>query len=155
MKEKKEIKVTQKQLLDTYRGDQIRFEQLQRRIGELGQVLNEMLLASESIREMQKAKVDESMMVSLGAGIYAEAKLADTKSVKSSLAGNVLVSESAEKALSKLEDEIKRARKDMDALNLEMGKTVQNLQGISEILRRGREMQAMQSWKGPEPSSVS
>jgi len=155
MKEKKEIKVTQKQLLDTYRGDQIRFEQLQRRIGELGQVLNEMLLASESIREMQKAKVDESMMVSLGAGIYAEAKLADTKSVKSSLAGNVLVSESAEKALSKLEDEIKRARKDMDALNLEMGKTVQNLQGISEILRRGREMQAMQSRKGPEPSSVS
>jgi len=155
MAKKKEIKVTGKQLVDTYRNDQIKLENLKKRSTDLRSVMGEMLTASESLKEMQKAKGDEKIMVSLGAGIYAEAKIANTKSVKTSLAGNILVEEKAEKAVERLEKEIARAKKDLDSLGMEIQQTMRNMQGISEIIQRTRQNQAEKAGKGIEPSSVS
>jgi len=151
--EKKEIKVTAKQLVDTYKMDQRKAEEMQRKEITLREMLNEMLVATEAVKEIQKTSKDEPIMVSLGAGIYAEAKISNVKTVKKSLGGNILVESDTEKVLLKLQKEIEGTQKQLAGLRSEISKTMQNLQGISALLQQGQ--RAMQEKSGSELSSVS
>jgi prefoldin alpha subunit len=153
---KKEIKVTGKQLIDTYRSDQAKMDVLQRRQQGLQHILSETILASEALKEIQKAKKDENILVSLGAGLYAEAKIGETKKLKNSLAGSVLVDEETGKALSKLQEEIEKIQKDLAGVQNERQKIVENMQSIAGILQESRKSQmARQSNENNEISSVS
>jgi prefoldin alpha subunit len=154
---RKEVKVSAQQLIETYRSDQLKLDNIQRRQQSLQQILNEMLVAYEAIEEIKKAKKDENVMVSLGAGVYAEAKIAKTNSFKSSLAGNVLVDNPASKVLSELKEGIEKAKKDLAAVQLEGRKTEQNIQGIATLLQQGQRavQQASKDTSNTEPSSVS
>lgn len=150
---KKEIKVTGQQLLDTYRGDQVKLEGMQRRWQGLQQALMEMTAARDAVQEIAKTKEGENAMISLGAGVFVEAKIANPKNVKNSLAGNILIDEGSEKAVAGLEKEIEKIKKDLTQTQGEMQKLQENMQGISEILRQGQ--RATQELGKTEVSSVS
>ncbi len=152
---KKELKVTGKQLIDTYRGDQAKMDVLQRRQQGLQHILTETILASEAIKELQKAKKDDSVLVSLGAGLYTEAKIVQTKKLKSSLAGSVLVDEETGKALSKLQEEIEKIRNDLAKVQNERQQTVENMQSISGILNESRKSAQKARQNESQISSVS
>jgi prefoldin alpha subunit len=150
---KKQIKITGQQLLDTYKGDQAKLEALQGRWQSLQQILMEMTAAKDSVKEIARAKDGENILVSLGAGVFAEAKIANTKKVKTSLAGSVLVDEGTEKAETGLEKEMEKVKKDLAQVHAEMQKIQENMQGITDILKRGQR-QPLESGK-TEVSSVS
>jgi len=153
MKEQKnEVKVSAKHLLDTYNSDQRKLAELQRREQEIRQILTEMTIASESLKGIQKAKNEQSILVGLGAGIYAEAKIANVKSVKNSLAGNVLVDSNVGKALEKLEEDIKNMKNDINAVRNEAHIVTKNLQNVASILQEGQRAAASQQGKNQTPS---
>jgi len=153
----KRVELTPNQLINAYNQDQQKADVLQKRQQNLQQLLNEMGLASEAIKELQKAKEEKPIMVSLGAGFYAEAKIANIKTLKSSLAGNVLVESSAKEAIEKLDNEIKKAQKEISGVLEERQKTVRNMQGIATVLDQGRKAvrQARENSEKGEMSSVS
>ena len=155
MAKNKEINISSRQIADAYRNDQIKLENLQKRASDLGAVLNEMSFASESLKELQKTNIDDSLLVSLGAGIYTSAKIANTKTVKVSLSGNVLLDEKIEKTVERIGEEIVRAKKDLDGFTMEIQKTIQNLQGLAEIMQRTRDAQIKQGKEKSDLSSVS
>jgi len=142
-------------MIETYRNDQAKLKSLQRRGQGLQEVLNEMLIALESVKEIQKASKDENMLVSLGAGVYAEAKIANTKTLKTSLAGRILVEAEADKTIEKFEKDIERARKDISATEAEMQKVTQNLQNVARIIQAGQESIQENAQKPEEANSVS
>ena len=121
---------------------------------DIQQILNEMFLASEAIKELQKAKEEKPIMVSLGAGFYTEAKIANLKSLKSSIAGSVLVESSTKDAVEKLDEEIKKAQKELSRLLEERQKTIRNMQGIATILDQGRKA-VRQARENPEKGEIS
>lgn len=153
---KKELKVTGKQLIETYRSDEAKMDVLQRRQQGLQHILSETILASEAIKEIQKSKKDESVLVSLGAGLYTEAKIVETKKLKISLAGSILVDEETDKALSKLQEEIGKIQKDLAKVQNERQKIVENMQSIAGILQESRKSaQTARQNENSEISSVS
>ena len=149
----KEIKVTGQQLLDAYRNDQAKLEALQRRGQGLQQALMEMMAARDAVQEIAKTEEGENAMISLGAGVFAEAKIANAKRVKSSLASNVLIEEDAEKVAAELEKEMEKIKNELAQTQAEMQKLQENMQGITEILQQGQKA-AQESGKA-EVSSVS
>lgn len=151
MKEnKKEVKVSAKHLLDSYNLDQRKLADLQRREQGIRQILTEMTVAAESLKGIKKAPENESVLVGLGAGIYAEAKIANVKSVKNSLAGNVLVDSEIDKVLSGLEDDMKKARNDITRIRNEAQVIAKNLENIASIIQEGQ--RAMQQPKNETPA---
>lgn len=150
---KAEKKVTPQNLVDTYYTDQRKLETVQRRQQEMQQILNEVTLTTEALKEIKNTKKDETMMVSLGAGIFAEAKITNTDTIKMSLAGNVLTDKKVTDAVTKLETETTAARKDLERLQTEKEKIIQNMQAVSALLEKARQLQ--QTPKNTEASNVS
>ncbi|MBN2067160.1 MAG: hypothetical protein JW744_01690 [Candidatus Diapherotrites archaeon] len=145
MAQKKEIRLNQQQMLEAYRNEQSKLAFLQGRQAEMQQALMEIASAIDSISELGKAKKDEAILVSLGAGTYIEAKLSEMKKVKSGLAGNVLIEEDNEKVQKKLEMEREKVEASLAQLQKEMQTIANNLRGFESIFRQAREKMAGQS----------
>lgn len=150
-----EVRVSAEQLAETYRADQARMDLLQRRQQGLLQIANEMTAAIDAVKEIKKAEEGESIMVSLGAGIFAEAKITNVKKVKASLAGNILIDSEPEKALAELQTALDNARKDLETVQLEIQKVGDNMQGIATIIQHSQMAAAQQAKGGSNVSSVS
>jgi prefoldin alpha subunit len=117
------------------------------------QVLMEMAAARDAVQEIAKTNDGENAMISLGAGVFAEVKIANAKRVKNSLAGNVLIEEDAEKVAAELEKEMDKMKNELAQTQAEMQKLQENMQGITEILQQGK--RAAQEPGKTEVSSVS
>ena len=150
---KPEKKVTPQNLVDTYYMDQKRLEALQKRQQEMQQILTEVSLTTETLKEIKKTKKDESIMVSLGAGVFAEAKITNTSEIKISLAGNVLADKKIDEAITKLAKEKNAAEKEMEKMRAERDKITQNMQAVSNLLEKARQIQ--QAPKNTEANNVS
>ncbi len=151
----KQVKFTPKQLLDTYMADEQRMSAIQKREQELQQVITEMATAVVSLKELKKAKSEQDMLVSLGAGIYTEAKTKNVKKVKASLAGNVLTDVTVETATEKIEKDMGEVQKEIRQLAEQRQKVSQNMRTVSMLMKQRQ--QAMQEKKQRDKgvSSVS
>ncbi len=136
----KEIKVTGQQLMETYRGDQAKIEGLQKKSNSLQQVINEIIATLDSVKGIEKTANGENALISLGAGIYAEGKITNTKTLKSSLAGNVLVNTDIAKVSASLDEDLKKAGKEFANTQYEMRKTQRNMQMVSQMMQKGQLM---------------
>ncbi|MCX6798987.1 MAG: prefoldin subunit alpha [Candidatus Diapherotrites archaeon] len=162
MAEEKTVRLTGEQLLNAYRNEQARVEMLQKREQSVQQLLAEFAAAIDALKEIGGIGAENSVLVPLGAGVYAEARIADTKKVKSSLAGSVLLDKSAKETLQQLEEQRKNVEQESGKLVQEMRRTVQNLKNLGAILdeatKRSNEMRKGAGTQGQgasEPSGVS
>ena len=147
MPEKKEIMLNEQQLMDAYRNEQTKMDFLQKKMHEMQQVLNEIVMAEEAVKELRKTKKEENILVSLGAGVYAEAKIGGTSKVKTSLAGNVLLDEESEAAEKKLQAEREKVEASMRETFKEQQAALQNIQNFENIFRQVRQKIAEQNVK--------
>lgn len=154
MAEKQKVKVTAKNLIDTYKSDQMKMEALQRRQQGLQQILAETTVATQAITEIKKSKKEDNILIGLGAGIYTEAKITGLK-LKSSLAGTVLIDKTPDKILKKLKDETEKTQKELAALQNEMKTVIGNMQSIAGILQESRKAAQNQTAENTKTSSVS
>lgn len=149
---KKEIKMSQQQLLDTYRVERGKLDMLQQKMQGMQQAMAEILTAAEALKELGKAKKDESTLVSLGAGIYAEGKIGGVKHVKRSLPGNVLVNESLDSAEKKLQEERQKLEKALVAAENDRRLVMQNVANFEKVFaqieQKGAAQRAAQGQEG-------
>ena len=151
----REMKVTGQQLMDTYRNDQAKLDGLQKKSKALQQVINEMVATLDSVKGIEKTANGENALISLGAGIYAEGKITNTKTLKSSLAGNVLVETDIAKVSTNLDEDLKKAGKEFANTQNEMRKTQINLQRVSQMLQKGQLMMQENQPAKEQASDVS
>jgi len=92
-KEEKNQKITLslQQLIEESKAMNARLNGLGRETEMRRQMLTEMFAARDSLKQFEKSKGEETIMVDLGAGVYVDAKIEKPDSVKRSVAGNVLV----------------------------------------------------------------
>ncbi len=150
MEKQKQIRVSERQLMDAYRSEVTKFEMLQQRQRNLQQALAEILTAREAVKELHKAKKDESVLVSLGAGVYAEAKAGAVRGVKTSLPGNVLIDTDSEKAGKKLGEERQKVEKALVAAEQEKQAVVRNIKNFERLFTQIRQRAAEQARSGKE-----
>lgn len=152
MPPKKEVELSGRQLIEAFRSDEAKVNAIGKRQQALQNMLGEMAVAAEAAREIHKTAKDENALVHLGAGVYAEAKITNVKKVKNSLAGNVLIDMPANSAAAQLEEEIKKTREEISALQKERQVVEQNMRNIAAVIEQGR--RSVQG-QGNELQSVS
>ena len=151
----REMKVTGQQLMDTYRNDQARLEGLEKKGKALQKVIVEMISALESVKGIGNTKEGEKTLISLGAGVYAEGTITNTKTLKSSIAGNVLIDTDIVKISKSLDEDLKKAGAEMTKTQTEMQKVQRNLQMVSQMLQKGQSMMQENPNQKEQASDVS
>ncbi len=135
MAERKEVKLTGQQVQNAYRQEESKLQVAETRRKNLQQLLVETLGAEESLKAIKNAAKSQKIMVSLGAGLYAEAKLETTIEVKTGLGAGVLVKASTEDALKALDKRKDEIQKDLAAIQNEEARTVQNLNSLGTVIQ--------------------
>lgn len=138
MEEKRQIKLTGQQMLQAYNTEQIKLEALQNRRQQLQGLIAETIGAEESLKGIEKAPKNQKIMVSLGAGIYIEAKIESGKEVKTGLGGGVLLNSSIEKALKALAKRSEEIQKDFNAVQQDELLVLQNLNNLGLAIENVR-----------------
>ncbi len=105
------------------------------RIENFRQTLDETLIVKETLKTIQKTDAGEKTMVSLGAGVYADATLTSIKEVKITLGGGILKNATIEEALAGLEKRQEEAQVELSRLQEEERKLLANVQSLNQIAR--------------------
>jgi prefoldin alpha subunit len=142
MAEKNQVKLTGQQVLQAYQIEQAKLESVRNRLEQLQRLLSETIGAEQTIGEVAAAKKDQKIMVSVGAGVYAEARLESVKEVKTGLGGGVLVSSTTEKTLKELGKRKEEIRKDLNAARQEEILVMQNLNNLGLAIESARKKKA-------------
>lgn len=132
--ENQPIRLTPEQVVENAQADNARFEYTQRQLVELQRIANEMAGALAALTEIGKTPAGENILVPLGAGIFIEAQLADTKTVKTGLSGTVMVNRSLDDARQKISENMSAVQKDIERLSLERDRLAANLQTWQKMI---------------------
>ncbi len=97
-----EIRITQEQIAALYQSERAKFENIDARIRSVQNALFEINAAISAVGELKDLKNETDILLPLGSGIHISAKIAPAQKIKMSLAGNVVLDISAEKAIADL-----------------------------------------------------
>lgn len=136
MAQRKQVKLTQQQLMQTFVGENNRLEEINRRIMELSAVLNELTMAIDALKAMKQDK--EKIMVPLGAGVFLEATAEKPREVVFSMTGGVLKTKKAEEVKKELETRKEALQKVFEANQAQRQRTATNVNTLSDVLREGQ-----------------
>ena len=139
MVEKKEINLTGQQVLQAYDIEQAKLREIEARKQQLMQLMADTAGAEQALKDLSKAAKNQKIMIALGAGIYAEAKIDDPKEVKTGLGGGILTTSTSEKALTDLAKRKEEIKKDVELMQRDEQLVMQNLNSLStsiESMRR-------------------
>ncbi|RLG70247.1 MAG: prefoldin subunit alpha [Candidatus Iainarchaeum archaeon] len=103
-KKPKELKLTFEQLIAMHQQQRALIESLANQENLVRNLIRETQATQDALNEIKKTKKLTNILVPLGSGIFAYAKLADTSEVKMEIGGNVFESMPISKAINKLED---------------------------------------------------
>ncbi len=146
--EKKRVTLTQEQVLQAYQENEMELNDIRQRIGMIQSLLSENFAATEALNEIKEGK-SEKIMVNLGAGVYADATLEQSKTVKTTLGANVLANTSIEKTLETLAKRKENLEKDMQTLAQAQQQLIQNMETLRQIIMQAEDVlrQAQQQQK--------
>lgn len=130
------VSLSREQLFQLLQVENTRFQQAQERVNALRQILNETNSAKEAVQEIAKAKENEKIVIPLGSGVFAFAKIEDTKQGLVSLAGGA----GKPKTFTEIEQDLEKRRENLQsALEKENDlaqRTFANLQNLSTVLQQ-------------------
>ncbi|MFH1240647.1 MAG: prefoldin subunit alpha [Candidatus Diapherotrites archaeon] len=144
MAEKKEIKLTGQQAVRLFESEKAKMGVVQRKMESIQGIISELNNAILALEEINKIKSEAPFLVPLGAGVYVEAKLENTKNAKHSLAGSIMIDEKVEEIVKKLNSQRKDALQNMGTLQKEGQALSSNLNNLGMILNQ---MNAQQNAK--------
>ena len=145
MAEKEEIKLTGRQVLRAYELEKEKLRDIQDRKQQLQQLLSETVGAEQGLKEIQNAGKNRQMLVSLGAGIYAEAKLESNTDVKTGLGNGIVLKTSIVKALEELGKRKEGIQKDIEFTHKDEEVTMQNLNNLGSSIESARQRKIQKS----------
>ena len=137
---KKQVEVSEQQLMETYKQEQTRLNSLKQAMNEIQQNIAEVLTTKETLTEMQKTKAGEKIMVSVGTGVYISGSIDNTKDVHFTIGGNVVKKKSVEDALDTLENMRGAGEKQLAAFQQETAKLNAGVEELSRLLIQAQRM---------------
>lgn len=101
---RREIKLTFEQLLAIYQQQRALIDSLTNQESMIRSIIAELQSTQDALSEIKKVGKDTNILVSLGSGVFASARLSDASEVKVEIGGNVFEQMPIAKALNKLEE---------------------------------------------------
>lgn len=133
--EKKQIKLTEDQLLNAFANERSNMEAMQASLSNAENNMREIFAATDALNTIKKAKENEKIIVPLGSGIFIDASLESNQNAKSSLAGGVVVNVAIEEALKQLLERKQETEKTIGEMHKELERISTNLNSIGSMIR--------------------
>ncbi|MEM4598209.1 MAG: prefoldin subunit alpha [Candidatus Diapherotrites archaeon] len=143
--QKKEIKLSFEQILAMYQQNQQMLEAMVAQERFINNVIAEIDAAQDAIREIKASEKDTNVLVPLGAGVFAYARISDPSAVKLDIGNNYFERMPSAKAIERLE-----ARKAQLSANLKevLKRKNQAIASLSQLERIIQEAQKKMSQGG-------
>lgn len=128
--------ISPRQLAQLFQLENQKFDQSQQRLGMLRSALNETIFAKEALNAISKSKKSEKMLVPLGAGIFADARIESTSEAVIMREGMAALP----KKITEIEEELEKKTQGIEkAIENEMqenSRIFSNLNNLSLALRQ-------------------
>lgn len=136
MAEKTEVRLTGQQTMRLFEAERAKMSVVQRKMESIQSIIGELNNAVSALNEIKKTQNDSSFLVPLGAGVYIEAKLENTKKAKHSLAGSIMVDEKVEEIIKKLNTQKKEALQNLEIMQKEGQALSLNINNLGTVLNQ-------------------
>jgi len=140
------VRLTGPQLVQLANQERNALEQVNRKISTFQNFRNELRGAIDALTELGKTEKPK-IMVNLGAGVYAEATIENTKTATTSITGNVFKDKPFKEVKETLEKKIKNVEKTLDKAGEEQQKILSRLNQLEQIMEAGRQHMQKQAQK--------
>lgn len=104
-------------------------ESIHQQLALVATTMNELSVAKEALGNLKSMKENSEILVPMGGGAYAKAKVSDTKTVLMNLGADVLADKSLDEGLAMVDSQIKKLEEARNQLN-------SNVTRINESLRQ-------------------
>ncbi len=131
--EKKEIKMTQQQVIQNYEIHKQRLQQVNQRINSLISIIKELETSQNALKELEKNK-ENNVQVMIGAGIYVEATIKQLEKVTVQLPNNVLVKKTIKETLKEINTRIEETNKLIEETRKTLEHETKQMQFFQNIL---------------------
>lgn len=110
--------------------------EVQARIGVVEAALKEFSLASTTIQGLGELKVDDEILVPIGAGSYVKAKLIDTEKVLVNIGAGVTAEKTVKEALTLFENQMNELEKIRGSLHQQFTQILERMEVLRNELRK-------------------
>lgn len=131
----KEIRLNPEQAIQLFENERAKYNAIQEQFVRLEEGLEETIRTRDALQAMQKANANESVLVPLGAGVYATATLQENQNVLTTMAGGVIKTETIETTLKLLENRKNETEKELQKTQEQLLATRQNLDQLNQMLQ--------------------
>ncbi len=140
----KKLELNLRQIQALIEREKIRLDIIQNNYAMLQQRMADVSAAIESLNAIKNAKKDERILVSLGSGIFLDAKICDNKNAKKLLA-NALITKSIPAAIKDLQELKDSISKDIKTLLQDRERTLHNISELTKLIAAAqKQIQKMQ-----------
>lgn len=115
-----------------------RLNQSRERLNSLRLVLNETSAAKEGVTAISNGKKNDRIIVPLGAGVFTEAKLENTKDALVNMPGGIVAYKSLDETQKELSQRIENLEKAIDREAQAFNSMAQNLEGFAAAIRQAQ-----------------
>ncbi|MDO8624938.1 MAG: hypothetical protein Q7R47_02560 [Candidatus Diapherotrites archaeon] len=135
MAENDRMQINFPQALQMLQQERASLEAIEIRLSNFSRILEETLMVKETLVAMQTLD-DLHIIMSIGAGVYANVTLENTEKVKVTLGGGILKDDTLDNALKGLSNRQKEAETEIAKLQEERQKIVTNLNSLNTVARQ-------------------
>ena len=140
-----EIQITHEQIAALYQSERAKFENIDARIRSVQNALFEINAAISAINEIKDLKNEADILIPLGSGIHINTKIAPAQKMKMSLAGNVVLDVSAEKAIADLGKRKEDTEKYLIALRNDAANIAGNISSLERAIMAAQQQRQQQA----------
>lgn len=131
---KKTIKLNKEQTISLYRAKENEINAITKKLHEIDNLFLEISKAENTLKEIVKIKTSEKILMNVGAGILVECEVKNTKEVKISLPGTIMVTKNIDAVLLDIQDRKKELSDVKKKLSDSYNNSVRTIKEISKAL---------------------
>jgi prefoldin alpha subunit len=138
---KREMKLNTAQMISLYQNQASALDATRSQLAAMQNMLRELSIAEQALKEVRKARKGEEVLLSVGAGIFINAKLSSTNEVVASIGEGVLEPMGIKKALARLEEQKEQVNVAIKKLEKQERALVGNLANLERALSHATQAQ--------------
>lgn len=151
VKETKTVKLNKDQTISLYKAKENELKGLTKKLHEIDNLFGEISKAESTLKEIQKLKDSEKLLINIGAGILVECQVTNTKEAKISLPGTIMVT----KDISQVVSDIENRKKELSDVKEKIAKGYNNNVKMLQQISKALEMMHKQNIKESDNTNVN
>ncbi len=150
---KKKLEVSPEQMLSLYQNQRALLDSIEQQIQTAQAFLRETTMAEDALKEISESAKDKRVLFSVGAGVFIDTRLLDSKNVKAEIGGGAFKEMTIKKAMNRLDDRKEDIRKGLKKLAEREEKALASLKQMESAMAKFQ--QQLQQREKQVPSGVS